>query len=49
MGGTATLKIRDTVHRLEARGGQNQLIMFLTGPAGSWKEHCHAGNTAVLL
>ncbi len=35
MGGTATLKIRDIVHRLEARGGQNQLIMFLTGPAGS--------------
>ena len=37
MGGTATLKIRDIVHRLEARGGQNQLIMFLTGPAGSGK------------
>ncbi len=37
MGGTATLKIRDIVHRLEARGGQNQLIMFLTGPAGSEK------------
>ncbi len=37
MGDTATLKIRDIVHRLEARGGQNQLIMFLTGPAGSGK------------
>ena len=37
MGGTATLEIRDIVHRLEARGGQNQLIMFLTGPAGSGK------------
>ena len=37
MGGTATLKINDIVHRLEARGGQNQLIMFLTGPAGSGK------------
>ena len=37
MGGTATLKINDIVHRLEAWGGQNQLIMFLTGPAGSGK------------
>ncbi len=37
MEGTATLDIRDIVHRLEARGGQNQLIMFLTGPAGSGK------------
>ncbi len=37
MGGTATLEIRDIVHRLETRGGQNQLIMFLTGPAGSGK------------
>ncbi len=33
MGGTATLEIRDIVHRLEARGGQNQLIIFLTGLA----------------
>ncbi len=31
MGSTATLKIKDVVHRLEARGGQSQLIMFLTG------------------
>jgi hypothetical protein len=31
------LKIRDIVHRLEARGGQNQLIMFLTEPAVSGK------------
>jgi hypothetical protein len=37
MGGTATLEINDIVRRLEARGGQNQLIMFLTGPAGSGK------------
>jgi hypothetical protein len=34
---TATLDIRDIVNRLEARGGQNQLIMFLTGLAGSGK------------
>jgi hypothetical protein len=37
MRGTATLKINDIVRRLEAQGGQNQLIMFLTGPAGSGK------------
>jgi hypothetical protein len=37
MGGTATLKINDIVRRLEARAGQNQLTMFLTGPAGSGK------------
>jgi hypothetical protein len=37
MGSTATLKINNVVHRLEARGGQYQLIMFLTGPAGSGK------------
>ena len=37
MGGTTTLKINDIVRRLEAWGGQNQLIMFLTGLAGSGK------------
>ncbi len=37
MGSTATLNINDIVHRLEARGGKSQLIMFLTGPAGSEK------------
>ncbi len=37
MGGTATLKINNIVHRLEARGGQSKLIIFLTGPAGSGK------------
>ncbi len=31
MGSTATLNINDIVHRLEARGGQSQLIMFFTG------------------
>ncbi len=35
MGSTATLNINNVVHRLEARGGQIQLIIFLTGPAGS--------------
>ena len=34
MGGTSTQKINDMVCRLEARGGQSQLIMFLTGPSG---------------
>ncbi len=37
MGSTATLEIQDIVHRLEARGGQSELIMFLTGPAGFGK------------
>jgi hypothetical protein len=37
MGSTDTLKINNVVHRLEARGGQSQLIMFLTEPAGSGK------------
>ncbi len=38
MGSTATLNIINVVQRLEARGGQSQLIMFvLTGPAGFWK------------
>jgi hypothetical protein len=37
MGSSATLNINNIVHRLEARGGQSQLIMFLTGPAGSEK------------
>ena len=31
MGSTATLKINNVVHRLEARGGQSQLIIFLLG------------------
>jgi len=35
--------IKNIVHRLEARGGQMQLIMFLTGPAGSGK------STAVIV
>ncbi len=37
MGSTANLNINDLVHRLEARGGQSQLIMLLSGPAGSGK------------
>jgi hypothetical protein len=37
MGSTATLNINNIVHRLEASGGKSQLVMFLTGPAGSGK------------
>ncbi len=37
MGSTVTMEIIGIVHRLEARGGQSHLIMFLTGPAGSGK------------
>ncbi len=37
MGRTATLNINNVVHRLEAMGGQSQLIMFRTGLAGSGK------------
>ncbi len=35
MGITANLKINNIVHRLEARGGQSQLMMFLTELTGS--------------
>ena len=34
---TSKRTIKNIVQRLEARGGLNQLIMFLTGPAGSGK------------
>jgi hypothetical protein len=37
MKSTATLNINNMVHRLEARGGQSQLIMFFTGLTGSGK------------
>ena len=37
MRGNNSMTINDIVHRLEARGGQQQLLMFLTGPAGSGK------------
>jgi hypothetical protein len=37
MGSAATLNINNVDHRLEARGGKSQLIMFFTGPAGSGK------------
>jgi hypothetical protein len=37
MGGTSTQKINNIVCRLEARGGQSQLLTFLTKPAGSGK------------
>ena len=37
MRGNDSMTINDIVQRLKARGGQSQLIMFLTGPAGSGK------------
>ncbi len=36
-GGPITTNIHDIVKRLKARGGQEQMLMFLTGPAGSGK------------
>jgi len=43
MRGDDNMTIRDIVRRLKARGGQDQLMMFLTGPAGSGK------STAVMV
>ena len=43
MRGDDNMTIRDIVQRLKARGGQDQLMMFLTGPAGSGK------STAVMV
>ena len=37
MGCPDTTEMEDIVNRLKARGGQDQLLMFLTGPAGSGK------------
>jgi len=37
LGGPTTTNIDDIVTRFKAGGGQEQLIMFLTGPAGSGK------------
>ena len=37
LGGPTTTNIHDIVKRLKARGGQEQMLMFLTGPAGSGK------------
>ena len=37
MGGESSQEIADMVRKLEARGGQEQLLLFLTGPAGSGK------------
>jgi hypothetical protein len=36
-GRPTTTNIHDIVKRLKARGGQEQMLMFLTGPAGSGK------------
>jgi hypothetical protein len=35
--GSTTADIEDTVKMLKARGGREQMLMFLTGPAGSGK------------
>ena len=35
MGGPTPTNIHDIVTRLKARGGQEQMVMFLTGPSGS--------------
>jgi hypothetical protein len=37
MGGETSQEIADIVRKLEARGGQEQLLLFLTGPTGSGK------------
>jgi hypothetical protein len=37
LGGPTTTNIQDIVKRLKARGGQDQMLMFLTGPVGSGK------------
>jgi hypothetical protein len=37
LGGPTTANIHDIVKRLKARGGQEQMLMFLTGPARSGK------------
>ncbi len=37
MGRESSKEIADIVQKLEARGGQEQLLLFLTGPAGSGK------------
>ncbi len=34
---TSTADGNDTIIKLKARGGRDQLLMFLTGPAGSGK------------
>ncbi len=43
MGCPNTINMEDLVNRLKARGGQDQLLLFLTGPAGSGK------STAVMV
>ncbi len=37
MGGESSQEIADIVRKLSPRGGQEQLLLFLTGPAGSGK------------
>jgi hypothetical protein len=37
MGGESSKEIADIAKKLKARGGQEQLLLLLTGPAGSGK------------
>ena len=51
MGCPNTTDMEDLVNRLKARGGQDQLLMFFTGPAGSGKSTAvmvFAGNVGVV-
>jgi hypothetical protein len=44
----STADANDIIKKLKARGGRDQLLMFLTGPAGLEKKHCHESCTAIL-
>jgi hypothetical protein len=37
LGGPTTTNIHDIVKKMKTRGGQEQMLMFITGPAGSSK------------
>ncbi len=39
VGGKSSKEITEIVKRLRARGGKEQLLMFLAGPAGSGKSN----------
>ncbi len=41
MGGESSKEIADIVRKLEARGGQEQLLLFLTGPVSRSPETYH--------
>jgi len=44
-----TADVNDVIKKLKARGGHDQLLMFLMGPAGLGKKHCTESCTAILL